>query len=296
MSLISAEQRRRFVGASEISAVVGVSPWRSRWDVWREKSGLADPVDLSGKLPVALGVVLESFVARWWARESGLEDAVTKVDRYCAHPEEPGMGASLDFVVRRNGVESVLEVKTVGERAHDSWPAGSVPTHYLVQVQQQMACSGLSSGIVVALVGNREIVATEVSRHEKTIERIRDEIRSFWQEVEDKKAPDPNWKLDSRQIAAAWRETDIAPLVRPDLEPALEEYVSLGKAAREASTARSELRAKILHAAEGHSLIEAGDLCATISKSKDALVKEHTRYGSTRLTVRSIGSDRARAS
>ncbi|WP_134667892.1 YqaJ viral recombinase family protein [Amycolatopsis sp. CFH S0078] len=68
------EARRRGVGGSEIAAILGLSPWESRFSIWHRKMGLAAPV-------------VENDVMYWGKK---LEDVVRGEfnDRHCAYPDE----------------------------------------------------------------------------------------------------------------------------------------------------------------------------------------------------------------
>ena len=95
MSALTTEQRLRYVGSSEVPAVVGKDPYRTRYDVWAEKTGMVPPPDLSENPRVQLGQFLEPYVAERWSRENGL--AVEKDPNYYPHKQVAGYGASVDY-------------------------------------------------------------------------------------------------------------------------------------------------------------------------------------------------------
>ena len=53
------EGRSIGIGASEAAAAIGMSPWQTTLDLWKLKTGNAQPKDLSGNAAVSQGVKWE---------------------------------------------------------------------------------------------------------------------------------------------------------------------------------------------------------------------------------------------
>ncbi len=135
----------RLMTASKIAAVVGLSPWESRFSLWHRMAGLIPPdpdSDVKRR-----GHYLEPAIVAWWADQHpeilGHFPGGTQV-----HPEDPRFAASPDRLVSFPGPDrSVdwrpLEVKTSSR--DDQWGAEGtdrIPPHYFVQCQWQMECTG----------------------------------------------------------------------------------------------------------------------------------------------------------
>ena len=41
--------RRKGIGGSDAASVLGISPWKSNVQLWEEKTGIAEPEDISDK-------------------------------------------------------------------------------------------------------------------------------------------------------------------------------------------------------------------------------------------------------
>ena len=67
--------RRMGVGGSDVAAIMGLSPWRSPIEVWADKTGRAEPEDMSGKPWIEWGNLLEPLVGRTHIAESYARDA-----------------------------------------------------------------------------------------------------------------------------------------------------------------------------------------------------------------------------
>ena len=59
------ELRRSGVGGSDVSAILGMNPWRGPFDVWLEKTGA---VDQFGENPAMMrGRLFEPAIANWYS-------------------------------------------------------------------------------------------------------------------------------------------------------------------------------------------------------------------------------------
>lgn len=146
------------IGASEVAAALGVSPYRTPLEWWAEKTGRVDRDDEN--TATVLGQELEDGIARLFERAHGMQlhrGADTR------HPKTEWMAATPDRVIgyedmtaafkQAHGVEGgevvLLEIKTTGLASwkpfatlQEEWGADGthdIPVHYAAQVQQQIA-------------------------------------------------------------------------------------------------------------------------------------------------------------
>lgn len=66
-SMILETDRKTFIGGSDAATICGLNPWKTRYQLWQEKTGQAEPTDLSENERVYWGNVLEEVVATEWA-------------------------------------------------------------------------------------------------------------------------------------------------------------------------------------------------------------------------------------
>jgi len=192
--------RRQNVGASEVAALFGEQPdfAQSAYTLHMVKSGRipTPPVDDGPGSRVWFGKYLEPTIARmaaamwgWW----------TDKGTYCTDDTTPGMAASLDYIVREPGPDEIakgytgpgaLELKNADWLAHrKSWDGGDPPMHILLQLQQQLACSGYTWGCIVCLVGGNQLVKYHYVPRPRIIDAIRERVTQFWADVRAGKAP-----------------------------------------------------------------------------------------------------------
>lgn len=158
--------RRQGIGASEIAAVLGLSPWESPFSLWwRKREGWQ--VEATGEM--GTGTRLEPVVADWWADEDGHRRAVHPAGVY-AHPDRRWQTASPDRLVCDGqmhdnpfpgGMEwahpdvntvAVLECKWTAR--WDGWgePGGDdIPVYYRTQVLWQCDVMGVDQWHVAVL-------------------------------------------------------------------------------------------------------------------------------------------------
>jgi predicted phage-related endonuclease len=65
------QDRTKYIGGSDIGAILGLSKFRSALDVWMEKTG--KEVKALDSLPLRFGSFAEAFVASEYTRHTGLE-------------------------------------------------------------------------------------------------------------------------------------------------------------------------------------------------------------------------------
>ena len=59
------ELRASSIGGSDVAALLGISPYKSKWQLWMEKSGKLEAEDLSYNTAVQAGTFIVSGIANW---------------------------------------------------------------------------------------------------------------------------------------------------------------------------------------------------------------------------------------
>lgn len=168
-------RRSAGIGGSDLAALMGLSPYKTPFQLWQEKTGRFEP-DFSPEQEERMhwGTVLEDVVARHYADAKACK--VQRINTQLAHPKWPIIIGNLDRVVltegsrarwdasagRVLGAERVLEVKTAsayalrsnGESDTTGWGepgTDQIPQHYWLQVQHYMGLAGLPVADVAVL-------------------------------------------------------------------------------------------------------------------------------------------------
>ncbi|MCL8208649.1 MAG: YqaJ viral recombinase family protein [Actinomycetia bacterium] len=228
--------RRRGLGGSDAAAVLGVSRYKSPWDVWADKMGLTPPDD-PGEAAY-WGQRLEPLVAEEFARRTGI--AVASWPYLLQHPEHPWMLANLDRVTGDGGI---LECKTTHPRHAAEWDDDGIPVEYLCQVQHYLAVTGAPHAWVAVLIGGQDFRTTRIERDAAFIADLIALEAAFWRRVASRIPPEPDGSPAARRTLLqlypeATRDEAALP---PDAEAWARAY--LEAAAREAAAATDKERA-----------------------------------------------------
>jgi putative phage-type endonuclease len=178
------ETRGQGIGASEIAAVLGLSPWSSPWEIWARKVnpfGMArDDGDRGRVERMRWGLLLEPAISEEWETRTGLRLLHRQV-RF-AHPDTDGVCfATVDgLAADHDDAEpadclGVVELKTTGDRRWDQ-----VPDHYQIQVQYQMACVRLPTAWVACLHAGQRLSLWEIEADPAVQAALIDAARAFW--------------------------------------------------------------------------------------------------------------------
>ncbi len=214
-SNLSTEQlaeRKKSLGGSDAGAVLGLSPYRTPFDVWLDKTGRAPELDDTDAM--FWGRVLEDTVAKVYADRSGDKIRRRGFER---SREFPWMHANIDRVIVGDprGV-GVLEIKTAGQYSADDWGesgTNQIPEHYYAQVAHYLAVTGYTWARLAVLIGGRDFRVYDVPRDDEIIDRLIDLERDFWRLVETDMPPEPTNAAD---MAKRWPKDTGAAVVADD--------------------------------------------------------------------------------
>lgn len=239
--------RRSGIGASEIAAVVGVSPYATPLDVYERKILEYAPIVRIND-DMERGNELESALLAWTGRR--LARTVTPNADLVRNEAHPIVVATPDGYEREGGVLSppvgVVEVKSPG-RGAAQWtdpaddPHGA-PDYYLLQVQWQLLATGLPRGVLSALVWGR-LWMYRVESSPDLQGALLDAAEEFWRHVEARDPPDPTRGSDASTLARLVRQTreELLTPADPVAVRELVETFRTAKAEEEAAEERKSL-------------------------------------------------------
>jgi putative phage-type endonuclease len=182
-------QRRLGIGGSDAAAIVGMDPWRSRLDVYREKIGTAEERPATPQMQ--RGRLLESVVVEQYAKLTG-----KKVRRQPqrAHPSYPFIIGNIDRQILADEQDGtgLLEVKCPNMRVFMRYVREGLPAHIVVQGQHYLGIydyEWMSYAIFNADLW--KLVHFEVRRDDAFIAKLFAEEISFWRDYVEKRVEPP---------------------------------------------------------------------------------------------------------
>ncbi len=182
--------RQGGIGSSDAAAAVGLHPYKSRLQLWMEKTGRdaglpqVDPND--DQSPMYWGTLLEPIVAAHYTRRTG--HRVRRLNAVLQHPDHPWMLANIDREVVGAGDVQILECKTAGIHGARFWNDG-VPAYVQLQVMHQLAVTGKQAADVAVLLGGQDLQVFRLVRDDAMIAQLIALERQFWDCVERDQAP-----------------------------------------------------------------------------------------------------------
>lgn len=174
--------RSEGLGASDSPVIMGVSPYKTRYQLWEEKCGMTTGDD--GNWATRRGQDLEPVARAQYELMTGLDMPPAFVE----HKEHRFVRASLDGWNAAANV--VLEIKCPGAEDHALAVAGKIPAKYWPQVQHQLYVTGAERVDYFSFDGKESFARVEVKPDEIYLAVLVPTLLSFWDHVQKKSPPE----------------------------------------------------------------------------------------------------------
>lgn len=190
------EQRKYFIGGSDVAAIFNEHPYKTRYDVWAEKVGiLLEPQETS--LPMRVGTALESGLLDIAEDELG----PLKRGEHMIGPADSHLGVNLDG---RTDAGNPVEGKTAafGSLPDSGWGeegTDQVPDFVILQCHALMICCDKDVCWVPSLISG-QYKLYQVHRDASLATTMLEKCQRFWEELVVPKIP-PNNSGPSMDIA-----------------------------------------------------------------------------------------------
>ena len=168
-----------------MAAIMGLSPWKTAYQVYREKRKEVE--DWGGNSLTDWGKRMEPAIRQWYSDQTGRD--VRLPDKIMYHPQHPFMLASLDGFTDDG---RVVEIKTARNGKEWGEPGtNQIPDYYAVQVHHYMTITGFQvADIPVSIAGGSPSLYI-VEADKEISEMIIEACVKFWERVQSGNPPDP---------------------------------------------------------------------------------------------------------
>lgn len=181
------------IGCSETSAALGMNPYCTAFKLWATKCELLPPEDLASMREAVLwGSLLERPVMEEFGRRTGRKIVPHDQCDVLIHPQYDFWGATLDglqYEDSRGPEPGDLQIKTTSHWMADEWEDGNIPLHVQIQIQSELAVTGMEWGSVACLLGGQRLVYRDMQRYDAFIAAMIPHLEKFWECVETKTPP-----------------------------------------------------------------------------------------------------------
>ena len=195
------------IGSSEAAAALGLSPWKSPFVLYHEKTGQLEPDDQTE--PQYIGRMIEPTIAAIFADQHPMLTVLDPGAITYRSVEYPFLFASPDRIVRPAvGEEGGLELKNVGIRMAADW--GEFPPDFVqLQCLHQMAVLGWEWCWVAALIGGNEYRGYLIERNDAAIAGMLQAEEEFWRAVVERRPPPVDGSESTREALRAMHAESI---------------------------------------------------------------------------------------
>jgi predicted phage-related endonuclease len=174
--IADSQNRRIFIGGSDARIIMGDDE-AALIQLWREKRGELEPVDLSGDLLVQLGTVTEQLNRHWYEKNTG--QGVIDVQRQVFHAVHRWMAATLDGMVEGTG--AVFEAKFM---LPWNFSEEAAAEKHMAQLQHNMWVTASRTAVLSIITGGGKWVEMTIPADPLYQHLLLTAERKFWRSVE----------------------------------------------------------------------------------------------------------------
>lgn len=199
--------RTTFLGGSDAAAILGVSRWKTPFQLYQEKIGAfveesnpgRDKVLNRGKRwePVVIEMLIDELESR------GHEVKVLARNARYTDPEFSFLQCEIDLELCIDGEEVNGEMKTVHPFTAKDWGeegTDEIPIYYVAQGMHGLMIKPRRRLIIAALIGADDLRVHELVRDDELIATIRHKEIAFWARVQTRNAPPPTEAADVKWL------------------------------------------------------------------------------------------------
>lgn len=269
------QARRDFLGASEIATLYGAHPYMTQLDVWNAK--VHPELDDTANERMRWGHLLEPVIRDAYAATLDrvvVSTAPDDIPSIIAHSEAP-VAASLDALAHLPDRDEVWDIKNTDRWRQ--WADDATPPAYWMQVQTQMAVTGVQAGVLVGLLRGNDLQVRPIEPDLDWQADMLERAELWWHvHVTEGVMPDPDPVGDAAKLGRLWTVDDT---VTVELDPLLAaELLERKTVADEARRAFDEVRARVQ--------IAMGEAAAAVDPASGEVVATwRARAGGRRIRV-----------
>lgn len=193
-------ERRKGIGGSDAPKIMA-----GEWlPLWLDKTGEAEPEDLSGNLAVCMGSFTEPLNLHWWERQTGRR--VTNEGEVRISSAYPFMRCTLDGLT--DDGRTVFQAKHVSaySKMEEVYP------RYHWQLVHEATVVGATRAVLSVFFGSNAWDFVEIEVDEFDAARLVERERAFWRHVETGEAPGRPEAVAAPPMPTSFRTVDFEAL------------------------------------------------------------------------------------
>lgn len=209
------EYRKTGLGGSDAAAVVGLSPYRSKIELWADKTGRMPETEDNEAMRT--GRDLEQYVAERFCEAAGKK--VRRRNYIFQHDEYDFITANVDREII--GENAGLECKTTSAFAKADFDSGEIPLYYYCQCCHYMNVMGYDRMYLAVLIGGQKFRWFTIERNESECAALLKSEIAFWNDyIKPDIRPEPDGSESAERTLKAlypdWQDNAIAMFEQND--------------------------------------------------------------------------------
>jgi putative phage-type endonuclease len=189
------EERRLGIGGSDMPIIMGLSSYKTPYQLYLEKVGEVTQPDDMTELQY-WGNQLEGIVRDEFAKRNNV---IVETPETLVHPFHTFLRANIDGFIP--SLNAILEVKCSSSFMSHEWGEDGgdvIPMQYLVQVAHYCAVKNSDCAYIAVLIGGNDYREFKYTRDMDIENKIIEEAQKFWKCVQDRTPPEPINQFDLR--------------------------------------------------------------------------------------------------
>lgn len=262
------EERRKYITATNVPVIFGVSPWGSEIDLYLQKRGEL----IERAIPDALaekGLFLEPAIRRWFTYKTGIK--ILEDETLHKHPKIDYLAAHTDGITTCK--KAVFEAKTaMRSKGWGEQGENVIPDHYLLQVAHEVACADAERAHIAVLIAGNDFRYYTYDRNLRLEAVINERLAKFWDCVKKGEMPKPRTGNDIISIYGNKTTTDLK-FCDADLQKSIDELHELKAVIKDHEERQKKIEDQIKVFMGTSEILKSpdGSLSATWKCSKDSV-------------------------
>lgn len=182
-------EREGRIFSTDAAAAIGVSNYRTPYQLWAEKIGLVTH-DEEDKPWQIIGSAVEPAIATLYTQRTGRGVDLFKVT--LTHDAHPWMGSHFDYISKTN--DRLVEIKFFDPRRRAEFGdpgSADIPNDVLVQTIHEMVVSSIPLCDVAVLFGNQAFEVFSVALEQKDADELIEREYQFMRYIIEREPPPP---------------------------------------------------------------------------------------------------------
>lgn len=240
--------RQTGIGASEWGMVLGISPFKTRYELALEKLGAIQPEDLSDNEDIEYGNAMESVTLSFLAKRTGRVVQAWDQNKIVRSTERAHLFCTPDALQTAEGKpgQGTVDAKNTKAWAIKDWKT-EPPLAYQVQLQAQMYVMGLKWGTLCVTIGGNRFRYFDINRDDRFLAAALPAMDEFWATVQRGEMPEPDASASARNALARLypEDTGLSAALSSEFQQHYAELKALKAAQKILETRRTGVENKV---------------------------------------------------